>query len=171
MSEGRQTPTIQAMHPTSPARLESTVRKKITSIQGKVEDTVVRLGDGGRATETSPDTKVIAVVQTVVNRAVPNAFRSAALYVAVEQVVLKCESAPYIVDSIATRMINALDFTVTVSMFNKQEVVKNSLEMANTDERFIELDEALDVKKIREELQILTNKMELVRSQTPDGFF
>lgn len=55
-------------------RLENTFQVQIDSIPALVEHAVIRLfGDAGSATDSSFDTKMISVIQTVVNRALAKA--------------------------------------------------------------------------------------------------
>lgn len=62
------TSRIRLSQSCSPARLEESVCKQIATIPALVKDAVVRLfDDAGLATESSPDTKVMSVIQTVVN--------------------------------------------------------------------------------------------------------
>lgn len=69
MSEERPALRIWSTKPCSSASLENTVGERIASIQALVEDTVVLLfGDAGRATESSPNIKVLSGIQSVVNR-------------------------------------------------------------------------------------------------------
>lgn len=56
-------------------RQENTVREQITNILTLVEDAIVwPFGDAGRPTKSSPDTKILPVLQTVFNRSVSEAF-------------------------------------------------------------------------------------------------
>lgn len=57
-------------HSASSTKLENTVREQTASILALVEESVVCLfGDAGRDTESIPDTKMISVIQKLVNRA------------------------------------------------------------------------------------------------------
>lgn len=59
---------IRPTHSTSSTELENTMNEQNASISALVEDAVIHLsGDPDRATESSPDTKVISVIQAVVN--------------------------------------------------------------------------------------------------------
>lgn len=69
------------------------MRKKIVSVPAMAESSVVRLfGDVDRVTDSSPDTKVMFVIKTVVSRAIDSRFQSAAFYSLVEESVNKCVS-------------------------------------------------------------------------------
>lgn len=57
------------------------MREQIASIHVFLEDAVIRLsGEAGRITESSPDTRVFSMIQTVIHRNVAKDFRSATFY-------------------------------------------------------------------------------------------
>lgn len=77
VSEERPACRVQSPQSRSPAWRDDAVRSKFANISGVVDDSFVRLiGDLGRATDSSPDTKVLSVIRTVVNRSVRKPFRS-----------------------------------------------------------------------------------------------
>lgn len=81
VSVERQPSRTQPTYFASLARLEITVRKRISIILALGEDALVWLSqDAGRATASNLGTNVIFIVQTGVNRGVAKAFWSAALY-------------------------------------------------------------------------------------------
>lgn len=95
------------------------------------EEAVVRpFGDTGRSTETSPDTKVLFVVQTAPSRAVDEGLKTANFQGVMEQAVHKCVVGPHRVEAVATLVIDASDFIVPLVKFVKQNVEKSSLEKA-----------------------------------------
>lgn len=81
------------MHSALLARLEMIVREQIASNLTVVEDAVVRFfGDANRATDSSPDTKVISLIQAAVSRYLAENFRGSAFYFTVGETVQKCAS-------------------------------------------------------------------------------
>lgn len=117
------------------ARLKSTARKQIANISALAEDShpcdSLRLFcDADQATETSPNTKVISVIQMAVSRSVAKSFQFVALQTTVEQDVHSSLAEAHILDAVKTRMIGASAFTVSVSRTMKHEVEKGSLEKA-----------------------------------------
>lgn len=87
------TQMTQATLSASLAKLENTVREHISSITALAEGAVVRLsGDTGQARESSPETKVICVIQIVANRALAMTFRSAVFYCALKKALCNCVS-------------------------------------------------------------------------------
>lgn len=133
-----------------------------------LENAVVRLfGDAGWATESSPDTTVIFVIQTVVNRTVVEAFQSGSFYSAAYQVVEKCGTEPKTVYMVSTRMIDAPAFSVSMVSVIQHMVQKSFLEKAKREGLFDKLAAAVDDKKSNEEDGILTKKVDFVWSSSP----
>lgn len=168
VSEERPASRIRPTHSALLAKLENTVCEQIASIPALLEDAVVRLfGDAGRVTESTPDTKVISVIQTVVSRSLVNLFRSVAFYLALEGAVHKCVSEPPSFDAVATRMIDASAFVVPVAKFIKKEFKRSSLDKAKIEERFNKMAETVMEEKISEEDGILTKRMDSAQSKSP----
>lgn len=85
----------------------------MAGIPGVVGNTVIRLfGDAGRPTESSPDKKLIHVIQTVVNSVLEKDFQSTAIYSVVQEAVQKCVEKSQSVEAVAVKTIYALAFTV-----------------------------------------------------------
>lgn len=137
-------------HFTSLAKSESTIRKQIANIPALVEDAVLRLfRKAGRATESSPDTKVVSMFQAVVNTAPGKGFRSVAFCSAVQEAVHKRVAEPYSVNVISIRMIDAPFFTACAAEAINKEKEKGSLGKAKVDALSTGLAEAVNDKKSR----------------------
>lgn len=136
---------IRLKHSPSPAQLDNTVREQIASIPALVENAVMRFfGNAGKVTESSPNTKVIPVIKTVVSGALAKDLRSAAACFAVEDAVHKWAQEPPSVDTVAAKLIDALSSTVPVVRFVKKEVEKNVLDRAKMEESFVRLAGAVE---------------------------
>lgn len=57
--------------------------------------------------ESSPDTKVVSVMQTLFSRAMGKGSRSASFYSAVEEELQNCAPEPLRVDTVAAKLIDA----------------------------------------------------------------
>lgn len=89
--------------------------KSILALAG---DAVVQLlSKAGGGTESSPDTKLMSVIRTVVNRSVAKAFQSSAFQIAAKRAVQKRLAKLHVFNVLATLTVNALAFTVPVSSF------------------------------------------------------
>lgn len=127
VSEERPTSIIWLTQSRSTAGLKHTVREHIANIPDLLKDAVVRLfNDKGRKTVSSPDSKVMAVNQTVVNRSVTKAFQSSAFHTTVKRAQHKCLAEPHLVNEVATRAINLPAFTIPLAKFVKNDVEKCS---------------------------------------------
>lgn len=82
---------------------------------------------------------MIALIRTVINRALGKAFRCAAFYLAVEAALDKFVCNSQRVEAVATRMIGDPVFTVLVAKDIKREVAKSYFSETHTDERFNKL--------------------------------
>lgn len=133
-----------------------------------VEDAIARIfGGADRATESRPDTKVISVTQTVVNRALAEGFRNAPFCSAVQQAVHKCLAGPQSTDAVPTRMIDAPVPAVPVARFIRTEVEKVFLDSTKMEELFSKLAETVAEKKIKIEDEILTKRIDWARFSSP----
>lgn len=104
------------------------MREQITSFPGVVGDAVVDLiGDAGRAIKSGPDSKVMAVLRTVVILSVAKGFQFSIWHTAVELAVKKCVAERHIADDLATRTIDLPAFIVPVAKFVKNKIEKRSL--------------------------------------------
>lgn len=75
VSEERPASRAQPIHSASTAISENTLHEQIAVISALIKDAVVRLlRDVGRPTELHSDAKVVNVIKSVVNRAVPSGF-------------------------------------------------------------------------------------------------
>lgn len=107
---------------------------RIASILHLVENAVVRFfGKEGRTTESSPETKQMAVIQTLFNRPGAKAFHSSAFQTAMESAVHKFMAEPLVANDEATRTISLPVFTVLLAKFVKKEVERRSLEKNEKD--------------------------------------
>lgn len=146
-------------------RLEDTARKQIASIPALAEDAAVRLfGDAGCAAESSPDTKVMSVIRTVVSRAATMAFQSSAFQTAVKRAVQKFMTKPHVVNDVATRTIDARAFTVPVVKFVKNEIAKRSLEKDEMDQYRNVSNKVVVSHKTKAEDEFPPQRMDSVRS-------
>lgn len=110
-------------HSTSSVKLKNNVRKQIASTRSLVEDALIRFsGNGGRVKESSPDMKMISVMQTVVNRAFSKGFCSAAFYSEVQEAVHKCVPERQNVDAVGTTLVGTPFFYRAVATFVKNKV-------------------------------------------------
>lgn len=99
-----------------------------------MEDAVSRLlGDAGRAKESSRDTRVIAVICTVVYQLVANGFQSSAFQSAVKRPVHKLLAEPHVANDGVTLTVGLPAFMVPVPKFVINEVAKRSLKKAEID--------------------------------------
>lgn len=97
----------------------------IASIPVLVEDAAICLfEDAGRATESSPVTKVTSVNLIVVNKSVAKGIQSAAFDLAVQEDGQRYIAKPYSVDGVVKRMIYTPALTITVAKFSKQKIKK-----------------------------------------------
>lgn len=111
----RPTSRIWLKHTTSLARLESPMSEQISSIPVLVENAMILLfKDADRFMESSPDRKMISVIQTLAGRALAKSFRSTAFYSAVGDAVQKCVTEPPSVDAAAVKIIDAPSLSAPV---------------------------------------------------------
>lgn len=144
------------------------MRDQIAIFTALPEDGVVYLfGYVGRTTKSSPGTKVVSMLQTVVNRAVDKGFRSVAFYLTVEKAVHKSVPEPQSVDTVTTMLINSPAFTVLVVEFIKHKVEKSSVDKARIEEQPNKLSETVHDKQMKIEEGILTEKVDAARSLNP----
>lgn len=96
------------------------MREQIISNSAWVEHPVLRLfANAGRATEFSLNTKMISVIQAVVDRALVKHFPSDAFYSVLEEAVQKRVEDRTTVGGDAARLVDALSFTVSADKFVK----------------------------------------------------
>lgn len=94
------------------------MRKKITSIPALVEQVVIHLSeDAGEATGSSADTMLISVIQSVGYRALAKPFRSASIYLVVEEAVHKCVQEPASAGAVAAKLVYVRSFTVPAAKY------------------------------------------------------
>lgn len=104
------------------------MREQIASISAAVEYAVISLfGNACRATESSPDKKVIAVIQTVVKTALAKGLQIFAYYLAMEDAVYKFMPEPMNVDAVVVKLIDSPAFTVRVVKSMKDKIEKKPL--------------------------------------------
>lgn len=126
---------IRPIWANSSARLGNILCEQIPSISVLAEHAVVRLfGDLGRETESSTDTKVTVVVETVINRSVSKAFWSSAFKTRTNKAVQKWLTERHVDNNVATRTIDIQAFTVSVAKFVKNQIHKRCLEKAKLDQ-------------------------------------
>lgn len=81
------------------------------------------------------------MIQAVVNRALSYGFRCSAFYSAMDKTEHKCVPEAPSFDKVATKLVDAHTFTVSVAQLIKYEIEKNSLDKSRMEERFVELTE------------------------------
>lgn len=112
----------------SSVHLEEIVCDQIASSSVLAEHKVARLfGDARRSMESSPWTKIMMVMQTVVNQSLSKAFQNSAFYGAVKRLVHKYLAEPQFANDVMTRTVDPPAFTVRVPMYVAHVVVKLSL--------------------------------------------
>lgn len=133
-----------------------------------VQDTIVWFfGDVGSATESSPDTKVMSVIRTVVNQSVAKAWQSSTFQTAMEKEVQKYLVEPHVVNDVATHTIDAPALVVPVAKFMKNEIEIRSLENAKMDQhRNISNKAGVHRKKMTED-KFSPQKKDSIRSLRP----
>lgn len=110
------------------------MRDQYASIPTVAEDTAVRFFcDAGPATVPSPDTKIMAVNSTVINRLVAKAFQSSAFQSAVERAVNERLADPRIANDVATCTIDFLAPTVREARFVKNKIEKCFIDKTEVD--------------------------------------
>lgn len=103
------------------------MQEQIVSVAALIEDAFIcLLGDAWLALQSSPNRKVIHVMQTVVSRALAKGFWSADFYTSVQEARHKFVTEPLTVDTLAAKLVIAPSFTVPVANFVKHEVKKKS---------------------------------------------
>lgn len=96
---------------------------QFASILATVQEAVLRLfGEAGRATESGPDSKVMAVIRAVINWSVARAFQSFAFQSAVERAGLKCLPELHAANDVVLCTIDLRLCTVPVAKFVHTEV-------------------------------------------------
>lgn len=98
------------------------------------EPAIWLFADTGRATEWSPDSKLTAVVETVVSRSDTRAFLSSAFWAPVGWAVQKFLAGQYVFIEVVTGPIDLPVFPVPVTKFDKNEVEKRFPEKAEAGE-------------------------------------
>lgn len=100
--------------------------EQIGSIQTLVADAFIRpFGDADQAPESRPDTKVIYVIQTVVNKALTKSSWSVAFSLQVKWAVQNRVAGLQSVDAVATRMMSYPAFTVSLPKCFRNEAEKS----------------------------------------------
>lgn len=101
---------------------------------GVEEGVVVCLfGDAIRATKSSPDIKVMAMIRTVADRQVANDVQSSAFQCAVRRAVYERLQHAHFETDVAIRAIDVPESTVPVAKLAKKKVVKCFFENAQLD--------------------------------------
>lgn len=133
------------------------MREQIPSILALSNyDFVCLFEDASCDTESSPDTKVISVTQTVVNRALTEGLQSHTLHSAVTKAVHGCVAETKSLEAVATIMFIVSSLILHLAIFIKHEVEKGSLDKAEMEKRFNMLTKKVDEKKIMIEEKIPT---------------
>lgn len=122
--------------------------EQIASSTAMVKDAVIRFfGDASQARETSADTKVIFMIQTVLYRTLAKSFRSADFYSTVAEAVYRSVREHLSTDAGAKQLGDASFFTVPVAKIFKHEVEKYSFDKAKIQGQFVTLSETVEEKK------------------------
>lgn len=85
-------------------------------------------------TKSSRDTKVILVVQTVVNRSVAKVFQGSGFQTDMKEAVRKCVAKPHVFIDVATCTIDDPALTVSVVKVKKNEDERCSLDKAKMEQ-------------------------------------
>lgn len=78
------------------------------------------------------------------------------------EAVHKCIPEPLSVDTVFTKMVDALSFTVPVAKFVKHKIDKKNIDKVKTEEGFVKLAETVEKKKIKIEYRIPTKRIDWV---------
>lgn len=106
----------------SSARLEDRVRDQIERTSAPLKDAVDRLfGDAAREGKSCPDTEMMAVILTVVDRSVTMAFERYTFQAVVERAAQNCLAERKITDNVTTRTADLPAFTVPVANVCEEE--------------------------------------------------
>lgn len=92
-------------------------------------------GDAGRATDSCPDSKVMALIRTVVNQSVTKVLQRSTILSAVQRASHKRIAEPHMKDDSATRTIPLPAFTVPVDKIVKNKIGERSVEKAEVDQQ------------------------------------
>lgn len=99
-----------------------------------MEDTIVRLFEiAGPGTDSSLDTKKMAVIHRAVNRSVDKAFQSCTFQSAVEEAVSQCLAESHVANEVLSSTTDLLASTVSATKFVMKEVENRSLEEAEVE--------------------------------------
>lgn len=141
---------------------------RLASIPVEVKETNVRLfSDAGRATESIPDTKDLAVMRTVVNRSVTMTSQSSTFQAAVEIIVQICLAEPQAAIEVEIHTIHLLALTLPAGKFVRNKAEKRFLEKTEMNPyQSVSYKTAADHKKKAEDESLLQN-MDWVRSPSP----